>query len=187
MYPVCMQKPSGPREKIIPEGDDRERLSCPDCGYIRYDNPKIIVGVVATWEDRYLMCRRAINPRKGFWTLPAGFMEIGETSATGAAREAYEEARADLSLDRLLCLYDLPHISQLQLLYRATLNSPDISCGPESLDVGLFRWADIPWDNIAFPTVHWALHHHRDAIGQDVFPPFGNPPGASARMGGDGN
>jgi ADP-ribose pyrophosphatase YjhB (NUDIX family) len=172
----------GPREPIIPEGDDRERLGCPDCGYIAYENPKIIVGVVATWGDRYLMCRRAINPRKGYWTLPAGFMELGETAPEGAAREAREEACATLSIDKLLCLYDLPHISQIQLLYRAQLTKPDIDCGPESQEVALFHWHEIPWDDLAFPTVSWALHHHRQAADQTDFAPFGNPVGASARM-----
>jgi ADP-ribose pyrophosphatase YjhB (NUDIX family) len=105
------------------------------------------------------MCRRAIMPRRGFWTLPAGYLELNEAPIDGARREAWEEARARIDIDALLAVYDVPRISQVQLIWRATLASPDISAGPESLEVGLFAWDEIPWDEIAFPTVRWALRH----------------------------
>lgn len=161
----------------VPDGDDRSRLVCSDCGFVRYENPVIVVGVVATWETRILLCRRAIPPRKGFWTLPAGYMELYESAAEGAAREAWEEARAKLEIDQLLAIYSIPRISQTQLIYRAALLSPDVSSGPESMDVGLFTWGEIPWDDIAFPSVHWALNHHRELLGETIFAPRGNPPG----------
>ncbi|MFC7332770.1 NUDIX hydrolase [Rhodocista pekingensis] len=171
------QKAGGPSVRTIPEGEDRERLVCPDCGYIAYENPKIVVGSVTTWEDgRILLCRRAIEPRRGFWTLPAGYMELGEASAAGAAREAWEEARARIEIDCLLAVYDIPRISQVQLIYRARLLSPEIGPGPESVEVGLFAWDDIPWGQLAFPSVVWSLNEHRARLGQRDFPPGGNPP-----------
>ena len=169
--------PIGPSVRRIPDGDDRERLVCPDCEYILYENPKVVVGSVALWDDTILMCRRAIPPRVGFWTLPAGYLETGETTEAGAAREAWEEARAKIEIDTLLAVYNIPRISQVQLIYRAKLYSPDIESGPESHEVCLFRWDDIPWDDIAFPSVHWALGHYietREAVG---FQPYTNPPG----------
>ena len=133
--------------------------------------------LLALWDGKILMCRRAIPPREGFWTLPAGYLETGETSEAGAAREAWEEARAEIEIETLLALYNIPRISQVQLIYRAGLRNPDVSAGPESLEVGLFLWDEIPWDDIAFPSVRWALDHYletRDAVG---FPPRANPPG----------
>lgn len=180
-------KPAGPVHRAIPEGDDRERLICRDCGFIHYRNPVVVVGAVATWSEgaepaaaRILLCRRAIAPRVGRWTLPAGYLELEETTEAGAMREAWEEARARISIDRLLAVYNVPRISQVQTIYRATLTSPDIAAGEESLEVGLFAWQDIPWDEIAFPTVRWALKQHRSVIGQSDFAPFGNPPEENA-------
>ena len=177
---------TGPREprfsRQIPEGDDRPRLVCGDCGFIRYENPKIVVGSVATWEDRILLCRRAIDPRKGYWTLPAGYLELEESASEGALREAWEEARAKLELDQLLAVYSIPRISQIQLIYRARLVSPDVSPGPESLETGLFQWDEIPWDDIAFPSVHWALGDHRDLRGETGFAPRTNPVGATGNL-----
>jgi len=167
----------GPIVRKIPEGDDKHRLVCDDCGYIRYDNPKIVVGAVATWEDRILLCRRAIEPQTGFWTLPAGFLELRETAEAGAMREAMEEAGADIAIQALLAVYNIPRISLVQLIYRASLVSPEIEAGIESREVALFRMADIPWDEIAFPSVIWALHHHEAVLDQPVFAPFGNPEG----------
>jgi ADP-ribose pyrophosphatase YjhB (NUDIX family) len=179
-------KPAGPVHRDIPEGDDRERLTCRDCGFIHYRNPVVVVGAVATWNDgteasaaRILLCRRAIAPQIGLWTLPAGYLELEETTEAGAVREAWEEARARISIDRLLAVYNVPRISQVQTIYQATLSSPDIAPGEESLEVGLFAWEDIPWDEIAFPTVRWALQQHRSVIGQTGFAPFGNPPDES--------
>lgn len=165
----------------VPDGDTHARHVCNDCGYIHYTNPKIVVGSVVTWhgaEDgvvRYLMCRRAIEPRKGFWTLPAGYLENGETTDAGARREAFEEACADIRIDALLAVYSLAHISQVQLMYKATLLSPDIGVGEESLEVALFRKEDIPWDELAFPSVRWALTQFQEVAQLPVFAPFTNP------------
>lgn len=173
-----MQNPRNYRfSKQVPEGDTRERHVCGDCGWIHYVNPKIVVGAVVTQGEQILLCRRAIEPRHGFWTIPAGYMEERETSEAGAMREAKEEACADIRIDALLAVYNIPRISQVQLIYRATLASPDYSAGPESLEVKLFNWDDIPWDELAFPSVHWALQQHRSVIGRDGFPAFSNPPG----------
>jgi ADP-ribose pyrophosphatase YjhB (NUDIX family) len=141
----------------IPEGEDRERLVCGDCGFVAYENPKIVVGSVVAEEGRILLCRRAIEPRRGFWTLPAGYMELGETTEEGAKREAWEEARARLELDGVLAIYSIARIGQVQIIYRAHLAEPGFAPGPESLDVRFFAWEEIPWDDLAFPSVHWAL------------------------------
>src|SRR5579884_2311174 len=122
----------GPSIKGIPEGDNRERTICAECGYILYDNPKIVVGSVARWGDRILLCRRAIPPRQVFWTLPAGYLELNEAAPGGAEREAWEEARARIHIEGLLAVYDIPRISQVQLIYRARLLGPDVAPGPES-------------------------------------------------------
>ena len=168
----------GPRIRTVPPGDDRLRLVCPDCDWVAYENPKVIVGSVVTWEDRILLCRRAIEPRRGFWTLPAGYMELNETTAAGAVREAWEEARARITPEALLAVYDVTRISQVQLIYRARLDDPAIAPGPESLEVGLFRWEEIPWDALAFPTVRWALEAHRRIPAGPPFAPATNPPEA---------
>jgi len=161
----------------IPEGEDRERLVCVDCGFINYENPKIVVGSVVHDGGKILLCRRAINPRKGYWTLPAGFMEQNETAMAGAMREAWEEALAKIEIEALLAVYSIPRLSQVQLIYRAHLAAPGIAPGPESEEVGLFAFDEIPWKELAFPSVHWALGHHREVLGQTHFPPFVNPPG----------
>jgi ADP-ribose pyrophosphatase YjhB (NUDIX family) len=152
----------GPSVLTIPEGDNRERMVCPDCGFINYENPKIVVGAVCLWQDRFLLCRRAINPRRGYWTLPAGYLELHESTVAGALREAWEEAQARITIDGLLAVYDIPRISQVQLIYRAHLTAPEFAAGPESLEVKLFAWEEIPWDDLAFPSVRWALDHYRD-------------------------
>ncbi len=140
-----------------PQGEDRERLICGDCGYVAYENPKIVVGSVVSEGGRILLCRRAIEPRHGFWTLPAGYMELGETAEEGAKREAWEEARARLELEGVLAIYSIARIGQVQIIYKASLTEPGIAAGPESLDVRFFAWEEIPWDELAFPSVHWAL------------------------------
>lgn len=167
-------KPRGPCIRMIPPGDERERLVCADCGYVAYTNPLVVVGSVALWGDRILLCRRAIEPRRGLWTLPAGFLEEGETTIEGATREAWEEARARIEIDALLAVYDLPRISQVQILYRARLIAPEIAPGPESAEVGLFTWDEVPWPDLAFPTVAWALDDYRQRIGRTDFAPGGN-------------
>jgi len=165
----------GPVTRMVPDGDDRERLVCAACGYVRYDNPKIIVGAVCTWEDRYLMVRRAIPPQKGLWCLPSGFMELGESTDAGAAREVWEEARARIRITDLLALYNLSHISQVHLVYRAEMLAPDYAAGPESLDVALISWGELPWDQLAYPNVAWALRQHRAMRGRTGFAPLGIP------------
>jgi ADP-ribose pyrophosphatase YjhB (NUDIX family) len=172
----------GPSVRTVPEGDTRERLVCPDCGFIQYDNPKVVVGSVARWNGSVLLCRRAIMPRKGFWTLPAGYMELGETTEQAAQREAREEACAAIEIDRLLAMYSVARIGQVQIMYRARLVSADIACGPESAEVALVEWRDIPWDQLSFPTVVWALAHFHDARGKTDFSTYTNPTGELARM-----
>jgi ADP-ribose pyrophosphatase YjhB (NUDIX family) len=175
----------------IPEGEDRVRRVCDRCGFVDYVNPKIVVGVVAAYspggrpfgpdadpfEDvRFLLCRRAIMPRKGYWTLPAGYMETGETTAEGTLREAREEALADLELDALLGVYDIPVRSQVQIMHRARLATLDFGAGPETLESELFAWNDIPWKALAFHSVSWALMAFRESREQAAFPPYRNPP-----------
>lgn len=148
----------GPRLRTIPEGDDRERLVCPDCRYIAYENPKLVVGVLAQdSQDRVLLCRRAIEPQRNFWTLPAGFMECGESLQEGAAREAWEEARAKIQIGALLGAYSVPSISQVHIFFAGKLTEETVEAGPESLEVGLFHREEIPWNDLAFSTVKACL------------------------------
>ncbi|HAA93428.1 MAG TPA: NUDIX hydrolase [Rhodospirillaceae bacterium] len=167
----------GPRVSEIPEGDNRERLVCPDCGFINYENPKIVAGAVVLWQGQYLLCRRAIQPRKGYWTIPAGYLELNETVLNGAKREVKEEACADIIVDGLLAVYNIPRISQVQMIYRAELIGGKFAPGVESLETALFGWDDIPWDELAFPSVRWALHHHREVGNEINFQPRTNPEG----------
>jgi ADP-ribose pyrophosphatase YjhB (NUDIX family) len=152
-----------------------ERYVCGDCGHIYYSNPKIVVGSVVVEDGKILLCRRAIEPRKGFWTLPAGFLEEHETPED-ARREAKEEADCEIVLDALLAVYSVPRISQVQLIYRGRLKTPRFAPGAESLEVALFAWEDIPWTELAFPSVTWALNHYRETKDQAVFAPLTNPP-----------
>ena len=175
--PITTVEDGGPRVRTVPEGDNVERLVCPDCGFVNYENPKIVVGTVASWEGRILLCRRNIQPRKGFWTIPAGYMELNETTEAGARREAMEEANADLAELRVLAIYTIPRISQVQIIYHGNLATPDVAAGPESQEVAFFDWTDIPWDDLAFPSVHWALNHFDTVRNSRAHPPFGNPPG----------
>ncbi len=159
----------------VPDGDNLERDVCARCGHVHYVNPKIVVGAVCSWHGRILLCRRAIEPRKGFWTIPAGFMEERETPAEGAAREAFEEATARIDIDRLLAVYAVPRISQVQLIFRAKLANGTFAPGTESLETSLFAWEEIPWKDLAFPSVYWALNHYRESADKTDFAPFGNP------------
>ena len=169
-----------------PEDDAIPRNICDNCGYVAYENPKIVVGSVVRHEGGILLCRRAIEPRRGFWTIPAGYMELNETPEDGARREAMEEAEADLAIERLLAVYSVPRISQVQLIYRARLKTDHFAAGPESLDVRLFDPADIPLDELAFPSVHWALAHDAEAEAGAPPGPFSNPPGESGNRMPDG-
>lgn len=137
----------------VPQGDDRERHICDECGHIHYQNPRIIVCTIPCYEDKVLLCKRAIEPRYGFWTVPGGFMENDETTQEGALRETREEAEASVELHDIYTLYNLPHINQVHLFFRARLLKLDFAAGDESLEVELFKRDDIPWDEIAFPAV----------------------------------
>ncbi len=161
--------------RTVPEGDNRERAVCDTCGFVQYENPKIVAGSVVYRDDRILLCKRAIEPRLGFWTLPAGYMELQETTEEAARREALEEACADIEIEALLAVYNIPRISQVQLIYRAKLGESGFSAGPESLEVDLFRWEDIPWRDLAFPSVHWSLRAYEAAPKDGPFAPFTNP------------
>lgn len=168
----------GSFSKSVPQGDNRERLICNDCGFVNYQNPKIVAGVVCVHDDKVLLCKRSIEPRLGYWTLPAGFMEEGESAEHGALREAREEANAELEVEQLLAVYSIPRISQVQLMYKARFKgAPEFSAGEESLDVRLFDWDDIPWEELAFPSALWALEQYRTVWGQKEFAPFTNPEG----------
>ncbi|MFV0477428.1 MAG: NUDIX hydrolase [Parahaliea sp.] len=148
----------------IPEGDDRERYVCDNCGAVHYSNPRIIVGCLPVHEDKVLLCKRAIEPRMNYWTLPAGFMENGETTGQGAARETWEEARAqvvDLSLYRI---FDVPHINQVYMFYRCGIADGEYGVGPESLETRLFDEDEIPWDKIAFAVVKTALREFLEDV-----------------------
>ena len=144
----------------IPQDDNRLRYVCTSCGEIHYQNPKLIVGAIPEWEDKILLCRRAIEPRLGLWTLPAGFMENGETTAQAAARETLEEANAQIDIGDLYTMFNLPHINQVHLLFRATLQNLDFSPGAESLEVQLFSEQEIPWDTLAFRPVRFSLEYY---------------------------
>jgi ADP-ribose pyrophosphatase YjhB (NUDIX family) len=161
----------------VPEGDTHERDVCASCGFIHYVNPKIVTGSIVRHRNKILFCRRAIEPRIGYWTLPAGFMEVGETTEAAARREAMEEANAAIVIDRLLAVYTIPRIAQVQIMYLAHLDEPVFSAGPESLEVMLASWDEVPWDELAFPSVRWALEQYRSVEGNDTFAPFSNPPG----------
>lgn len=163
----------------IPPGDDKERRVCQRCDFIDYQNPKIVAGSVVLKGDQILLCKRDIEPRKGFWTLPAGFMELGESVEEAAQREAQEEALATIEIDRLLAVYSVPRIGQVQVMFRAKLIS-DYGVGPESQEVKLVDWKDIPWSELAFPTVVWALTHYAETRHLETFAPFANPPGTDA-------
>ncbi len=141
----------------IPEGDNRPRYVCDDCGHIHYQNPRIVTGCLPTWDDRVLLCQRAIKPRAGFWTLPAGFLENGETVDIGASRETAEEANARVTDLELYTVFSLPHISQIYVFFRSRLVDEDFSCGEESLDVALYEEANVPWDQLAFPVITQTL------------------------------
>ena len=143
----------------IPPGDDRPRFVCPACGTIHYQNPKLVVGCIPVWEDRILLCRRNIEPRRGYWTLPAGFLEIGETAADGARRETLEETGATVVELSPYLMVDIVHIHQIYLMFRSHLTAPDFHPTRESAEVRLMREQEIPWDQIAFKVIEETLRH----------------------------
>jgi ADP-ribose pyrophosphatase YjhB (NUDIX family) len=144
----------------IPEGDTRPRDVCEACGTIHYQNPKVVVGCLPEWEGRVLLCKRAIEPRLGLWTLPAGFLENGETLANGALRETLEEAHARVALGELYTVISLPMINQVYMMFRARLQDLGFGPGTESLEVRLFDETEIPWESLAFRTIARTLRNH---------------------------
>lgn len=162
----------------IPAGEDRERFVCERCGTIHYQNPKIIAGCLPLWQGKILLCRRAIEPRYGLWTLPAGFMELGETLDQAALRETWEEARAEVRPLGIYMVFSLPHVDQIHIFFRAELVNGSFAPGPESLEVKLFEEAEIPWRELAFSTVRRTLEsfledrkHNRFEVKAEHLPP----------------
>lgn len=153
----------------VPPDDNRPRWCCPQCGAIHYENPRVVLGTIPVWGDRVLLCRRAIEPRRGYWTLPAGFMENGETTAQGALRETEEEAGARVELDGIFSVIDVTHVRQVHLFYRARMVDPQFAAGTESLEVRLFDEPSIPWADLAFRTVAITLRAFFDDRGRGVF------------------
>ena len=149
-----------PVELRVPAGDNLPRHVCPTCETIHYQNPKMVIGCIAEWEDRILLCRRAIEPRLGLWTLPAGFMENGETVAQAALRETLEEANARVELAAMYSVLSVPHVNQVHIFYRGRLLDLGFGPGEESLEVALFAEADVPWKELAFRTISTTLRHY---------------------------
>ncbi|HHB76548.1 MAG TPA: NUDIX hydrolase [Desulfobulbus sp.] len=147
-------------ERIVPEGDERYRAVCTSCHTIHYENPKLVVGCLVTRNESILLCRRAIEPQKGKWTLPAGYLENHETAVQGALRETTEESGAEVSIPTPYRLFDLPHISQLYLLFRAQLLACPFRPTRESLEVRLFHPKNIPWDALAFRVIAKTLEQY---------------------------
>ncbi len=152
---------ANPLARIIPPDDNRVRDVCLQCGSVHYQNPRNVVGVIPIWENKILLCKRAIEPRYNTWTLPAGFMELKETSAEGALREADEEAGiAGIELGPLFSVIDVPSAGQVHIFYLATITQPELNPGPESLEARYFEFDAIPWDNLSFRTVSTTLEHY---------------------------
>ncbi len=163
---VCGHK----TQRKVPEGDHRLRDVCSHCHTIHYQNPRVITGCLPVYRDKVLMCKRAIEPRKGFWTLPGGFMELDETIEEGAARETREEACADVTIESLYTLFNVVHVGQLSAFFLARLERPDFAPGEESLEVALFTEDEIPWDQLAFSTITRTLRYYFADRREGVFP-----------------
>ena len=144
----------------IPPDDNRERAVCPACSRIHYENPLNVVGTLPVWNDQVLLCLRNIEPRRGFWTLPAGFMELGETTSQGALRETHEEAGAHIELVQLFSVMNVRQVGQVHLYYLAKLTDTHVDPGPETIEARLFTEAEVPWDQIAFRTVRETLKRY---------------------------
>lgn len=155
---------------MIPKGDNRPRHVCNGCGQIHYQNPRVIAGCLPIFEDQVLLCRRAIEPRYGYWTLPAGFMENGESTEQAALRETLEEAQAEVHLRQLYTLTSIIHVNQVQLIYLADLERPEFGSSEETLESRLFHEDEIPWDQLAFTTIRNALKFYFADQGQNHFP-----------------
>ncbi len=148
----------------IPQGDTKKRYVCKNCHTIHYENPKMIVGTICVKKENnhILLCKRAIEPRKGYWTLPSGFMENGESTEEGAKRETEEEANASIRIDYLHTLYSIPHINQVHLFFKATLLDEKYYAGIESTEVQLFSIEEIPWKQLAFRSVDFCLQKYKE-------------------------
>ncbi|MBL8073547.1 MAG: zinc ribbon domain-containing protein [Nitrospira sp.] len=154
----------------VPAGDNLPRHVCDRCERVHYHNPKIVAGCIPEWEGQVLLCRRAIEPRLGLWTFPAGFMELGESTEQAAVRETMEEAQADVTITGLYAVLSLPHIGQVYLVFRGRMKAPIFMAGPESLDVRLFPLSTIPWETMAFPVVSEALRRYVADVKNGEFP-----------------
>lgn len=144
----------------VPAGDNLPRFVCEACQAIHYHNPKIVAGCIPEWNGKILMCRRAIEPQYGLWTFPAGFMETGETTEQAAARETLEEARADVEITSLYAVFSIPHISQVYIVFRGAIRTPEFGAGSESLEVQLIEPDKIPWESLAFRVIHESLRRY---------------------------
>lgn len=149
-----------PITRRVPPGDSRERDLCEHCGAINYQNPKLVVGTVPVWQGKVLLCLRAIEPRANTWTLPAGFMELAETTSQGALRETWEEAGVSVDLGKLYTVIDVPQVDQIHVYFLAHAASDAVDPGPESLDARYYGLDEIPWDNLSFRSVHTTLQHY---------------------------
>jgi len=159
----------GTLTRMIPPDDNRMRDVCTHCGAVHYQNPRNVVGAVPIWRDRVLLCRRAISPRHGKWTLPAGFMELGETTEQGALRETQEEAGVAIRMQSLYTVLSVAHVDQVHFFYLAQVLSPELDPGPETLEARFFTLADIPWNELAFHTVSTTLRHYAQDCQTGVF------------------
>ena len=166
----CCVKCGHPTTEKIPLGDSKVRQVCTHCGNIHYENPKVICGALVTWQDKVLLCRRAIEPRYGLWTLPAGYMELFETMEQGTARETWEEAEAKIEIESLYCMYNIPRIGQIYVLFKANLVDGQFGAGPETIESRLFAEDEIPWEELAFPSVQHTLRHYFEDRKQQQFP-----------------
>ncbi len=159
-----------PVSQRIPEGDTKPRYVCDVCERIHYQNPRIIAGCLPIHEDKVLLCKRAINPRSGMWTIPAGFMENNESISQGALRETAEEANANVEILDLYTVFSLPHISQVYMFFRARLTDLNFSAGDETVETRLFDEAEIPWNELAFPVITQTLEYYFKDRKTDSFP-----------------
>lgn len=157
-------------ELAVPSGDDRPRYCCTDCQMIHYQNPKMVVGCIAEWADKILLCRRAIEPRHGTWTLPAGYLENQETVTDGARREVFEEACARIEHLTPYGLYSIRHVSQVYLIFRGSLPRPEYGAGEESLETKLFAPDEIPWPRLSFPVIERTLRKYAADFDRRKFP-----------------
>lgn len=159
-----------PTTAQTPSGDDKIRQVCLACGNIHYENPKVICGALVIWQEQVLLCRRAIEPRYGYWTFPAGYMELNETMQQGAERETLEEAEALIHTEQMYCLYDIPHIGQIYAIFKAQLKNGMFGAGTETLESRLFYQHEIPWDELAFQSVRRTLNHYFSDHVQQYYP-----------------